>query len=87
MYMVLCYNDLTCFIISDFGAWHVAYFCAVTVCAELAMEFALYLLPYILSPPMVGGRKKFPMEEAAQNFIQIHPVRCIYSECIVHVAL
>jgi len=37
------------------------------------MEFALHLLPYVLVPPM-KRKQRTSMEEAATNFIQIHPV-------------
>jgi hypothetical protein len=42
------------------------------------MEFALHLLPHILVPPM-KRKQRTSMDEAATNFIQIHPVLIIYN--------
>lgn len=50
--------------------------CACTL--ERNMEYALHILPFLLKPPMLGGRKKSSMEEAALSFIQVHPVIIIY---------
>jgi hypothetical protein len=41
--------------------------------SERQMEFALHLLPHILIPPM-KMKQRTSMDEAATNFIQIHPV-------------
>jgi hypothetical protein len=52
---------------------------AISLCltADLACEYALYLLPYLMRVPYRKGQVKSSYREVADYFLQIHPVNTI----------